>query len=277
MMITRARTMGFCFGVKNTVKLADELVSNISGPVYSLGEIVHNKALVDEYSDKGLKVISQDFEVKKGKLLIRAHGVRPEVEESFRNKGFEIIDGTCPIVKQNQIAASKAKWPILLFCKKGHDEAVGIMGYANHPCTPIETEDDVNEVVPGEYTVIVQTTFSDEKLSIFTKKLEEKGCVLHFSGSGICYASRDRRTSLVSLCGNVDMVIVIGDENSANSKTLFLLASSLAKCAYMISGSDEVTKEMARFEKVGITAGASVPESVVKSIEERLLELSIDV
>lgn len=277
MTITRAKTMGFCFGVKNTIKLAMELIRSSSGPIYSLGEIVHNETLVKEFSDRGLKVIRANDEVEKGRLLIRAHGVRPEIEEKFRNNGFDVIDGTCPIVKKNQIAAREAEFPIILFCKKDHDEAVGIAGYAEKPCYAVESESDIDSIEKGEYTAIVQTTFSYEKLSVYTKMLEEKGCILHFAGSGICHASIDRRAAVEALSKLVEMIVVVGDENSANSKALFCLASSLVPHAYMVSGPESVTKEMASFENVGITAGASVSESLVKRVEERLSALSIDV
>ena len=277
MIIRRARTMGFCFGVKNTVRLANELVSSHSGPIYSLGEIVHNEALVKEYSKKGLKVIAPEDDVPVGRVLIRAHGVTPDVEESLRRRGFEIIDGTCPLVKKNQLACQASTLPVILFCKHGHDEAVGIAGHARCGCICIEREEDLDDVTPGEYTVLVQTTFSSEKLERFLWLLKAKGCTFTIQGSGICPASRQRRAAVEELARSVEAIVVVGDENSANSTALYNLASSLLPGrAFFVSGPDRVTGEMASFPSVGITAGASVADDLISEVEERLGMLSLD-
>ena len=276
MIIRRASVMGFCFGVKNTVRLADELVSSASGPIYSLGEIVHNESLVREYTQKGLKVISPEDDVPKGRVLIRAHGVTPVVEESLKERGFEVIDGTCPLVKKNQLACQESELPVLLFCKHGHDEAVGIAGYARNGYIGIETEEDLSSIPVGNYTIIVQTTFSTEKLEKFIGLLKKKGCNFSIAGSGICPASRQRRAAVEELSREVDAIVVVGDENSANSRALYNLAKEKAGRAFFVPGPDNVTREMASFDRVGITAGARVADDLISAVEERLKQLSLD-
>ncbi len=276
MIIKRASTMGFCFGVKNVLKLADEILSSASGPYYSLGEIVHNRAIVDEYTRRGLKVIDLDSKVEKGTLLIRAHGVSPSVEKHFADLGFDIVDGTCPLVKKNQLACCRSDLPVIIFCKRGHDEAVGIAGYARNRYYGVETEEELERIPVGDYTVIVQTTFSSSKLERFTDILRKKGCNLTFSGSGICSASVKRRNAVVELAKGIEAIIVIGDRESSNSRTLYDLASSLVEHAFFISSPDMITEEMVRFRSIGITAGASVSDDIVDAVEKRLQDLSLD-
>ena len=271
MIIHTAEVHGFCKGVENAVELCEELLNKHQGEkCYSIGEVVHNASVVDDFKRRGLEVISSPLGHEKGYALVRAHGITPETEAEFVKAGFTIIDGTCRIVARNHRLASEAKGPVIIVGKRGHAEVVSTAAHVRGEYFIVEDVKDIDSLKVGEkYNVIVQTTFSSSVFDLIKKAIKEKGLNVSYVNN-ICPASLRRREAVRKLCTFCDAIIVIGDKHSANSVELYDIAIASGVKAYLISGAEEVTKEMVNCENLGLTAGASVPFSIIKEVRGKI-------
>ncbi|MBQ0051407.1 MAG: 4-hydroxy-3-methylbut-2-enyl diphosphate reductase [Treponema sp.] len=291
MKIVRADTMGFCAGVRRAVMIADKALSeNKSGQVYTFGPLIHNPEALKKFEERGLKVLGEDdISALKTEdtVVVRAHGVAPEVMEKLEKTGATILNGTCPIVQVNQIkCANFAREGVQIFFTgdKDHGEVIGIEGAGRKAAFEAGTEYNFNLIknlqeaenlvssidTSRPVSLFSQTTFSikvfDEISSYLKEKLPEIEIV-----KSICPATHERQESLVELCKKVEGVIVIGGKNSANTNRLFATAQRLCKKATLIENAEEIPQEFFELEKVGLTAGASTPDDVIEEVEKKLL------
>lgn len=271
MIVHLAPVCGFCKGVDQAVLLADQLLCEHPGErCYSIGALVHNRALVEEYEAKGLKVISSPEGVEPGYAIVRAHGIPKEEAEAFEAAGFTLVDGTCRMVSANHRIAERSEHPVVILGKRGHAEVLSTASYARYGCHIIERCEEIGSLDPSEtYTVIVQTTFSSVLFEEMRRLFKEGGYHVIYTNN-ICKASTRRREALSALCDFCDAAVVVGDRHSANSLELFEIAERRLEKVYMISGADEVTGDMADCENLALTAGASVPFSIIKEVKARL-------
>lgn len=280
MEIIVAKTAGFCFGVRNAVdKTVEELENNKI--VYCLGELVHNKQVIEELTKKGLNFI-ENIEEAKGKTIIRAHGVPTSVYSKAVKLGIEIKDLTCPKVLHIHNIATEYKekdYFIFLVGQKEHPETIGTISFCGKNSCIIEKEDDVayaiekfNQSKLENALLIAQTTFSLDNYKKIANKLKEQIKNVEVKNT-ICNATKQRQEETKEISKLVDTMIVIGGKHSSNSNKLFEIACKNCKKTLFIETSKEL--EMCRIDNnstVGVIAGASTPKKSIDEVVEILTQ-----
>lgn len=281
MKIIRASVLGFCFGVRRAVELAEKaLAENPGKKVYSLGPLIHNENALRSLEEKGLHIVDEsEIEgLEKGSVvIIRAHGVAPSVTDALEKRGCVIIDATCPRVKASQKMVERYSSQndyVVLTGDRNHGEVIGIAGYAGENFSQIQDfEEAKNFEISGnddasEKNVILlsQTTYSPKEFEKIENLFRQKFHNLAVMNT-ICPATNERQQALLELCQQVDGVLVVGGKNSANTKRLYQTAAANCKLAAHIQSASEIPEEFFALDKVGITAGASTPDSIIKDVE----------
>jgi len=268
---------GFCFGVKRAINTA--LTANsISGSVYTYGPIIHNPQVVKDFDGKGIKAVENLKKVKKGStIIIRTHGVPPEVERQFKLKKLRIIDATCPFVKKPQEyirQLSRDGYKPVIIGEADHPEVIGIKGYAGKNAVVVGTPAEAERVRPvKKMGVVVQTTQSNVNYSAIMKVLSGKSREFRILNT-ICNATHERQDSALKLAGEVDIMIVVGGKNSANTKHLAEVCESTGVETRHIEAASELQTAWFRGKKkAGVTAGASTPDWIIKEVAERIKKL----
>ena len=265
-----ASSYGFCFGVNRAIDLANKIEE---GPRYLLGQIVHNKEVNDNLESKGFRLIDTPEDNTPGVGVIRAHGICKDVHKSFIDKGFSLIDGTCPIVKLNTSKAQKGVLPLIIVGKKEHPEIKFMVSYIERPYVILSKAEDVLQLnKKQDYDLVVQTTFSTEIFDEIKSKLEKEN-IVYYQKNNICKASIDRREAVLKLCEICDKIIIIGDKNSSNSQALKTLAKSKGITSCLISSVEEVTLDILECENLGLSSGASVADSTFETIKNKIIQL----
>ena len=269
MEIKVAKYCGFCYGVKRAVELAQKAASEqVSGA--TLGPLIHNPQLIAELAAQGIACKDSLEQFAPGETVIfRSHGVGPEVYEQAEEKGLTIMDATCPNVRLAQKKAAEAAadgyFPIIVG-EKNHPEVKSILKWAGKSAICVEYIKDISNVPQKErYGVIIQTTFELQKFNDILQALQEQRPGEYRVERTICLATSQRQQSAVELADDSEVMIVIGGRNSANTRHLFELVQGHCRQAYHIETADELNAAMFRgFTKIGITAGASTPDRLIK-------------
>ncbi len=275
MKIIVASEAGYCYGVERALKMVKKALEDGKVPIYTLGPLIHNPQVVSDLSKKGVTPVSSLDEVEKGYVVIRSHGVPPEVLEKARLKGIKIIDATCPFVKKAQEKASLLSsegYLVVIIGEKRHPEVIGLLGYAGGNSLVLENPEDIPfEILKREKIgVVVQTTQSEERLFDIINKL------IPFSGelrvfNTICNATQKRQEAARKLAREVDVMIIVGGKNSANTTRLYQISRRINPRSFHIETAEEIRKEW--FDKsktVGLTAGASTPRYLLNEVEKRV-------
>ena len=280
MQVIKASVLGFCFGVRQAVEYAYKaLEENPSKKVYSLGPLIHNEIVLQKLHQKGLIIVEEEKldEIEAESIvIIRAHGVPPLVTQKLERKNCMIINATCPRVKASQKMVQKNTLEgktIFLTGDSNHGEVKGIAGYAKDNFILLQSEKDAENLEESDKSAILisQTTFSPLQFGKISKIIEKKYKNIKISNT-ICPATKERQDALISLCGQVDGVLVIGGKNSANTIRLFQTAEKHCRHAAHIQSAKEIPPYFFDFEKVGITAGASTPDEIIDQVEKTLEE-----
>lgn len=280
MEILIGKTAGFCYGVKRAVEGAKKDNDEAKETIYCLGEIVHNKQVVKELENKGIKFI-ENIEEAKGKTIIRAHGVPKEIYKIAENKNIEIIDYTCPnVLKIHKIAEeySNNGYYIFLCGSKKHPEIIGTISHCGKNSSIIETEEDIEKAIEeykkiniNKLLLIAQTTYSLKKFDDIQKRIEEKipkNTELVIKNT-ICLATELRQKETQELSKKVDIMIIIGGKNSSNTKKLYEIAKQNCKNTVYVETKADL-KNIDKTAKIGIMAGASTPQKSIEEIVEFL-------
>ncbi len=294
MQIIRAEKMGFCAGVRHAVMTAEQaLKENTNAKVYSYGPLIHNPLALKKFEERGLKILCEEeiSSIKKeDTVVIRAHGIPPEISEKLEQTGAQILDGTCPIVKTNQKkCASFAKNGCVIFFTgdANHGEVIGIEGSARRSAelagkksnfiliksvqeALAQIQNFSEEILKNDFVLLSQTTFSVKLFDEIASLLKEKIPEIKIFRT-ICPATYDRQDSLADLCKKVDGILVIGGKNSANTNRLYDKAKTLCAHSALIENASEIPGEFYNLEKVGLTAGASTPDDVIDEVEQKLI------
>lgn len=242
-------------------------------PLYVYHEIVHNRSVVEMFKDKGVVFVDHIQEIpEKSTVLYSAHGVAPEIRQASIQRHLTAIDATCPLVTKVHLEAirfAKEGYHILLIGHEGHDEVLGTMGEAPESITLVQDTAEVealNFPENAKVAFLTQTTLSVDDAEIIINALRRRyPQIVGPSKDDICYATQNRQEAVKELVPEADVVIVLGSQNSSNSRRLQELAYSYGKPAYLIDHSREIKDDWLKgHEKVLITAGASAPEYVVK-------------
>jgi 4-hydroxy-3-methylbut-2-enyl diphosphate reductase len=278
MKVNLAKSAGFCFGVKRALAIAIETAAS-EDRIYMLGDIVHNEDVVRQISEAGIKKIKK-LGLGKGKtLLIRAHGTGIDTLEKARRLGYKVVDATCPMVKEiHRIARElEAKGHrIIVIGDKRHDEVQGIIGQLKRKAVVI---DDIGNIPFNvirriqKGCVVVQSTQNVEKVLLIVDALKNYIRKLKFYNT-ICKPTRIKQEEIKMLPHENDVMLIIGSKNSANTKRLYEISASLNKKTYWIESKKELEKGWFKKAKnVGVTAGASTPDTTTQSVIKYLHSL----
>ncbi|MCG0276079.1 MAG: bifunctional 4-hydroxy-3-methylbut-2-enyl diphosphate reductase/30S ribosomal protein S1 [Thermosediminibacteraceae bacterium] len=276
MQIIVAEHAGFCFGVKNAIKLLEELTKK-GEKTYTLGPIVHNRQVVEKFEKQGVKAVDVG-DIDDGNLVIRTHGVPPDVIEQARLKGLNVIDATCPFVKRVQKLAKELSDKglfVVIIGDPNHPEVKGIKGWCGEESAVIETEEDARAFFTDKKIgVVVQTTQTEENVKRIMEILNQKLNVAFFYNTR-CNATQQRQEAAKKVAKLVDVMLVVGGKNSSNTKKLVQVCQSVGTKVYHIETAEEIKKEwFSKAEKVGITAGASTPDWIIKEVIAKMEEIS---
>lgn len=277
-MIEVGKYAGFCGGVINSVTKSEKALEEYDD-LYCLGELVHNKQVVDSLKEKGLKIVDTLEEVEDGSnVIIRAHGVPKEVYDEASRRNIHLIDLTCPKVLRIHDEVKEYRdnhYFIILVGSKKHPEVIGTISFCGEKSRVVETIDDLEDVIAyikeNDYQDIVlfsQTTYSVtafyEMISIIEKELVHRNVVIR---NTICNATSLRQKECKQMATNKDCMIIIGGKNSSNTKKLYEVASAYCKNTYIIETVDDLDiEEVSKFDSIGIMAGASTPKSSIEEV-----------
>jgi 4-hydroxy-3-methylbut-2-enyl diphosphate reductase len=277
-----ANPRGFCAGVDRAIAVVDQLLDQHGGPIYVRKEIVHNRQVVERLRARGAVFVEEVDEAPEGAILVfSAHGISPEVRRMATQRRLRVVDATCPLVSKVHYEATKfakAGLHVLLIGHADHDEVIGTMGEIPGQITLVEDVDAVEHVTvpdPDRVAVITQTTLSvDETRDIMEAVRRKFPNVRTPARDDICYATQNRQDAVRDLAGQCDVLIVVGSPNSSNSLRLRELGQQLGAKAYLVDDPGQVQREWVEgAQKIGVTAGASSPESLTQAIVARLREL----
>lgn len=262
---------GFCFGVKRAMAIAEETAKNSPRlPSYTFGPLIHNPQAVSYLESIGVHQINSLNEVKPGKLIIRSHGVPPQIIIDAEKKGFEIVDATCPIVRRTQNFAKTLlheDYEVVIIGEAKHPEVIGIAGYTNGKAIIVETESDVKKLIGKKRIgIVTQTTQSIEYFQHLVMKILEIGDEIKIYNT-ICGATQQRQEATLELAERADAMVIIGGRNSANTSHLAQLSRKTGKPTYHIERATEIIPEWFQGKHiVGVSAGASTPSYVVEEV-----------
>ena len=280
--ILLAEPRGFCAGVDRAIEIVERALAKFGAPIYVRHEIVHNTFVVNDLKQKGAIFIEDLADVPPGATLVfSAHGVSKAVQQEARDRGFHIFDATCPLVTKVHVEVAKLAqegYEFIMIGHKGHPEVEGTLGQLESGIHLVEDVADVARVQPAQQTklaVVTQTTLSvDDAAEIMAAVRVRFPQVREPKQQDICYATQNRQDAVKLLSPQVDLVIVVGSPTSSNRNRLRELAERLGTPAYMVDSAAELRPEwFTGVARVGLTAGASAPEVLVRDVLEHIKAL----
>jgi 4-hydroxy-3-methylbut-2-enyl diphosphate reductase len=281
MEILLAKPRGFCAGVERAIEIVERALAQFGAPIYERHEIVHNKSVVEDLRAKGAVFVEELDEVPRGATVIfSAHGVAKEVQADAERRGLKVFDATCPLVTKVHVEVAKMLrdgYEIVMIGHRGHPESEGTMGQAVTGMHLVETVEDIAALKPASdrLAYVTQTTLSvDDAAQIVASLRARFPSIRGPKKDDICYATQNRQDAVKFMAPQCDVVIVVGSPNSSNSNRLREVAQSRGTAAYMVDNAAQLQPQWIEGRKrVGVTAGASAPEVLVKDVVARLREL----
>jgi 4-hydroxy-3-methylbut-2-en-1-yl diphosphate reductase len=271
---------GFCAGVDRAIDIVDMALEIHGAPVYVRHEIVHNRHVVEELRRKGAVFVDELEGLPAGAVVIfSAHGVSPAVRQEAAARGLHALDATCPLVTKVHLEAlryAREGYSIVLIGHRGHVEVVGTLGEAPQAITVVETVAEVEALElpdPSRVAYISQTTLSVDDVRAIVEALKKKYPAVHEPAKAdICYATQNRQDAVRELARRCRIILVVGAPTSSNANRLVEVAKSTGAASYLIEAADDIRPEWLDGD-VGLTAGASTPEHVVRACVDRLRAL----
>jgi 4-hydroxy-3-methylbut-2-enyl diphosphate reductase len=279
--ILMAQPRGFCAGVDRAIHIVDEALTRFGAPIYVRHEIVHNVYVVNELRAKGAVFVEELHEVPKGGIVVfSAHGVSQEVRRDAEERGLQVYDATCPLVTKvhlEVVKMCKDGFTVLMIGHAGHPEVEGTMGQVKEGIFLIEKLADVAELPfagDEKMAFVTQTTLSVDETKEIVEALTQKfPKIVQPRKQDICYATQNRQDAVKFMAPQVQVVIVVGSAASSNSNRLRELSEKLGVPSYMVDAPEQLKPEwFVGKKRVGLTAGASAPESLAQSIVARIQE-----
>ena len=286
MKVIRAKSAGFCWGVERAIQIAREEAKGGARRVYTDGPLIHNKQMMDALSQEDVREVGdyqskeqlnlEEPDEKEAVVVVRAHGISPQRRDYLKGLGLPFRDGTCPDVG---IIAGKVKshaekgYSVVIFGDPAHPEVIGLMGYAEGRGHVVHSMDDLQELPElGEHVAMVsQSTMFTHEFKSLTEELSKRypGLIVFDT---ICGATKERQSDLVELVRDgAEAIVVIGGKHSANTRKLAKLATSHNRPTFHVETAEDLDfSELQKFSTVGVTAGASTPEFIIRSVCEKL-------
>jgi 4-hydroxy-3-methylbut-2-enyl diphosphate reductase len=287
MEILLANPRGFCAGVDRAIEIVERALELFGAPIYVRHEVVHNRFVVDRLASLGAIFVEKLDDVPDDATVIfSAHGVSQSVRNAGKQRGLKVFDATCPLVTKVHLEVArhcKSGYDAVLIGHAGHPEVEGTLGqWSNNPPRNnriylVESPEDVESLevtYPDQLAFVTQTTLSVDDTQAVIKALQKKfPAIVGPKHDDICYATQNRQDAVKEVAGHADLVLVVGSVNSSNSNRLRELAAKQGVPAYLIDGADDIRPEwLANVKRVGVTAGASAPESLVTGVIDRLCQ-----
>jgi len=282
MRVILAQPRGFCAGVERAIEIVERSLKLYGPPVYVRHEIVHNKRVVEDLKAKGAVFVEELDEVPVGAITIfSAHGVSQRVEDTASERNLPVIDATCPLVakvhKEGQRYAEK-DYEVVLIGHEGHPEVEGTMGRIPGKVHLVSNPDDVASLEvrdPTKLSYVTQTTLSvDDTRDVINALKARFPAIVGPDVKDICYATQNRQAAVRQLAGQVDILLVVGAQNSSNSNRLREIGAEMGVPSYLIDDAKALDPEWLNSAgAIGVTAGASAPEELVKELIARLRDL----
>ena len=282
MDILLANPRGFCAGVDRAIAIVEQALAQFGAPIYVRHEVVHNKFVVDDLRQKGAIFVEELDAVPAGATVVfSAHGVSKAVRAEADARGLRVFDATCPLVTKVHVEVAKMREQgrdIVMIGHEGHPEVEGTMGQVDGGIHLVDSVEEVQRLVvrdPERLAYVTQTTLSvDDAESIVTALKARFPSIVGPKRDDICYATQNRQDAVKALVPSVDVVVVVGSPNSSNSNRLREVAAYRGVPAYMVDRADELDAAwVAGKRRVGVTAGASAPEVLVRQVVARLKDL----
>jgi len=286
MKVIRAKSAGFCWGVERAIQIAREEAQGGARRVYTDGPLIHNKQMMDALSQEDVREVGdyqskeqlnlEEPEEKEAVVVVRAHGISPQRRDYLKGLGLPFRDGTCPDVG---IIAGKVKshaekgYSVVIFGDPAHPEVIGLMGYAQGRGHVVHSMDDLQKLpdLGGQVAMVSQSTMFTHEFKSLTEELSQRypGLVVFDT---ICGATKERQSDLVELVRDgAEAIVVIGGKHSANTRKLAKLATSHNRPTFHVETVEDLDfAELQKFSTVGVTAGASTPEFIIRSVCEKL-------
>ncbi len=272
-----AKNSGYCFGVKRALDIAENTLNkykNKNIKIYCLGQIIHNKGVVEELSGKGIKFVDKEEEIEPGNIIIvRTHGMPPDVINRLKSRNIKIIDATCPFVKNAHAKArtlNKRGYFLIIIGNKKHPEVIGIKNHIkDSQYLVVENLNDLDSIGKKEKIgVVVQTTQIVEKVQVIVSKLIKTGKEILIENT-ICNTTGNRQDAAKDLAQKVDIMLIVGGKNSANTTHLAQISKKINKNTYHIENYKELKVEWIKdIKKVGISGGASTPKQDILEVKK---------
>ncbi|MFR7989826.1 MAG: bifunctional 4-hydroxy-3-methylbut-2-enyl diphosphate reductase/30S ribosomal protein S1, partial [Anaerovoracaceae bacterium] len=276
--IIRAEHAGFCFGVKQAIDMTDNQIEKRSeGRIYTCGPLIHNRFVTDDLERRGVSIIDSIEEAEAGDtVIVRSHGETRDFFQRAEEKGIHIVDATCPFVdrihKLAEEASDRGK-TVVIAGNGDHPEVIGIRGWCRGKTIVVGSREEAEKVEESSVFLVCQTTIKrqlfDEIVSVFTRK----GIDMEMRDT-ICSATRDRQNSCEKLSRTVDAMVIIGGKNSSNTQKLFEIAKKNCKKTFFVENIEDLPlKQLQKCNRIGVAAGASTPECVIKEVIANMSEM----
>ncbi|HUS83081.1 MAG TPA: 4-hydroxy-3-methylbut-2-enyl diphosphate reductase [Dehalococcoidia bacterium] len=281
MEILRASDMGFCFGVRRAVEMAEKAAAEL-GELASLGSVVHNQQVVQRLTELGVHVVRRPADARGRAVIVPSHGVAPAVVEEVKRLGLRVIDATCPMVTRSQQWArrlSQDGFTVIIFGNPDHPEVRGVLGWAQGKGMAFPDEQSLKALpLPSRIAVLSQTTQTEARFASFVGSLLD----FHLKGvrelrviNTLCNATTSKQAATRELARTVDLMIVVGGRESANTRHLAEVASAEGVETHQVESPSQIDGAWLRGrDRVGVTAGASTPNEAVEAVVARLEELA---
>ncbi|QSA98682.1 4-hydroxy-3-methylbut-2-enyl diphosphate reductase [Methylococcus sp. EFPC2] len=284
MEILLANPRGFCAGVDRAIEIVERAIEVFGAPIYVRHEVVHNRYVVDGLRDRGAVFVEELSEVpEKSTVIFSAHGVSMEIQQEARERQLQVFDATCPLVTKVHIEVhhhAHEGREIVFIGHAGHPEVEGTMGQYDNPAGGIylvESPEDVSTLAvknPDNLAYVTQTTLSiDDTVAVVQALRSRFPQIIGPKKDDICYATQNRQDAVKKLAGDCDVILVVGSPNSSNSNRLREIAEKLGKRSFLIDDAKQLRREwLDDTARIGVTAGASAPEILVKQVITQLRE-----
>ena len=273
MIVVRADSLGLCTGVRRALRMAERaLAENPGAPLYSLGPLIHNSRVVEELRARGLTPVDDISQVTAGIVIIRAHGIGPEQRRACGKPDVRCIDATCPKVLRIQEMVrhyDEEGYLVIIAGDPQHGEVRGIRGFARRSFVVASRAEAETVALGGPAVVVSQTTLPRAQYAGICEVLKgrDPGVLIQDTS---CVATETRQESLLRLVARVDAIVVIGGRESANTRWLHQAALATGRPAWHVEGAADLPPEIRRFDRVGISAGASTPDRIIDEVEKAL-------
>ena len=291
MKVITAEHAGFCFGVQRAVEEAEKCAENAGSEVFTYGPLIHNESVIHDLEEKGIFAVETDLEEaflsenpategrtrqkRPNTIIIRAHGVGRETEKRLKERYEHVVDATCPFVKKiHKIVAehSAAGEQIVITGSPSHPEGIGIRGWVQGDSYVISNEQEANALdldASRKVCIVSQTTFHFNKFKDLVEIVKQKVYDI-CAFNTICNATEERQREAAQLAQEVDAMLVLGGENSSNSKKLFEICRQACENTYFLQTSDDLDRStLLSFDSIGITAGASTPHYIIEEVQKK--------